>query len=222
MICGIDFPCHQCSHHCPLLDGIASLSSFHNGSKSRDSVPLWCRVSRSTTATGLLDGIASPSSFHNGSKSCDSVPLRCSVGAVAVPRFPQNHCYVLSGRDCLSILFPQRQQIPRFGAVVVPRLDGIASLSSFHNGSKSRDSVPLWCRVSRSTTATGLLDGIASPSSFHNGSKSCDSVPLWCHIPAHPCTCPCHRLTHLPKVRRISRIFRHLPNVGNTWIFSGG
>ncbi|HJB44227.1 MAG TPA: hypothetical protein IAB87_05520 [Candidatus Coprenecus merdipullorum] len=64
-------------------------------------------------------------------------------------------------------------------------LSSLPSPSSFHNGSKSRDSVPLRCRVSRSTTATGLLDGVVSPSSFHNGSKFRDSVPLRYHIHAH-------------------------------------
>ena len=50
---------------------------FHNGSKSRDSLPLRCYLFCSTLATGSLRGIVSPSFFHNGSISRDSLPLRC-------------------------------------------------------------------------------------------------------------------------------------------------
>ena len=51
-------------------------SHFHNGSISRDSVPLRHGFHRGILSTGLLRGIALPSRFHNGSVSRDSVPLR--------------------------------------------------------------------------------------------------------------------------------------------------
>ena len=49
---------------------------YHNGSKSRDSLPLRNGISPVTPATALLSGISSPSSYHNGSKSSNSLPLR--------------------------------------------------------------------------------------------------------------------------------------------------
>ena len=50
---------------------------------------------------------------------------------------------------------------------------------SVHNGSKSRNSVPLRNSPAGCTSSTGLLkqDGLSGP--CHNGSKSRDSVPLW-------------------------------------------
>ena len=50
--------------------------SAHNGSKTRNSVPLRNPPAGCTASTGLLkqDGLSSPS--HNGSKSRNSVPLR--------------------------------------------------------------------------------------------------------------------------------------------------
>ena len=50
--------------------------TVHNGSKSRDSVPLRNPPAERTASTGLLkqDGLSDPS--HNGSKPRDSVPLR--------------------------------------------------------------------------------------------------------------------------------------------------
>ena len=68
---------------------------------------------------------------------------------------------------CLAQSFPQRQQNPRFGAVVACPL------------------VPLWHALSSSPLTTDLLSGIALPSPFRNGSKTCDSVPLWHQQPPH-------------------------------------
>lgn len=58
---------------------VALPSPCRNGSKSRDSEPLWKWLFRSTPAVGLLDGTALPSSCRNGSKFRDSVPLRYSI-----------------------------------------------------------------------------------------------------------------------------------------------
>ena len=49
---------------------------YHNGSKSRNSVPLRNGIFPGTPATALLSGNPLPSTYHNGSKSRDSVPLR--------------------------------------------------------------------------------------------------------------------------------------------------
>ena len=190
MICGIDFPCHQCSHHCPL----------HPLSTTAANPAIRCRCGAAFPAAPLLLAFWTGLPLYPPSTTAANPAIRCRCGA-AFPAAPLLLAF-WTGLPLhpLSTTAANPAIRCRCGAALVP----------------------LRCRVSRRTTATCSLDGIASPSSFHNGSKSCDSVPLWCHIPAHPCTCPCHRLTHLPKVRRISRIFRHLPNVGNTWIFSGG
>ena len=92
--------------------------------------------------------------------------------------------------------------------------------SRFHNGSRFRDSVPLWHGFLRRVLSAGLLCGITPPSRFHNGSKFRDSVPLRNRIPLGPC----HRLSHhtpyppstffhLPKVCRIPVFSSHLPKV---------
>ena len=49
---------------------------YHNGSKTRDSVPLWNGIFPGTPATALLSGIPLPSRYHNGSKTRNSLPLR--------------------------------------------------------------------------------------------------------------------------------------------------
>ena len=62
-------------------------------------------------------------------------------------------------------------------------LDGILPLPLCHNGSISRDSVPLWKAIflalSLCAHSIGLPDAIAVISFFRNGSKFRDSVPLW-------------------------------------------
>ena len=63
---------------CRCLCGIVPPSLFHNGSISRDSLPLRHRLFGRPLSTGLLRGIVLPLLFHNGSKTCDSLPLRNS------------------------------------------------------------------------------------------------------------------------------------------------
>ena len=59
----------------------------------------------------------------------------------------------------------------------------------YHNGSKTRDSVPLRNGIFLATPATALLSCIPSPSPYHSGSKTRDSVPLWNGIfPGTPAT----------------------------------
>ena len=50
---------------------------------------------------------------------------------------------------------------------------------SFRNGSKSRESVPLWQPHVTVTFAVAFLSCIVLRVPFRNGSKSRDSVPLW-------------------------------------------
>ena len=87
---------------------------YHNGSKSRNSVPLRNGIFPDTPATALLSGIPLgiplPSHYHNGSKTRDSLPLR----------------------NCIFL-----------GTPVTALLSCNPLPSSYHNGSKTRDSVPL-------------------------------------------------------------------------------
>ena len=134
-------------------------SHFHNGSISRDSVPLRHGFFRCPLAAGLLCGLTPPSRFHNGSVFRDSVPLRhgfhrgiLSTGllrGIALPsRFhngsvfrdsvPLRHvhfrlrpCCRSSARHCPSVPFPQRQRFPRFSAVAA----WLSSRHPFHRPS---------------------------------------------------------------------------------------
>ena len=53
----------------------------------------------------------------------------------------------------------------------------LSSVSPFHNGSKTHDSVPL--RLSHVSSLQAPVRHLPSVTPFHNGSKSHDSVPLW-------------------------------------------
>ena len=82
-VCGIyvrprQYSCLRPSGRCRVKRPFSTTfsSHFHNGSISRDSVPLRHGFHRGILSTGLLRGIAPPSRFHNGSVSRDSVPLR--------------------------------------------------------------------------------------------------------------------------------------------------
>ena len=82
-VCGIyvrprQYSCLRPSGRCRVKRPFSTTfsSHFHNGSISRDSVPLRHGFHRGILSTGLLRGIALPSRFHNGSVSRDSVPLR--------------------------------------------------------------------------------------------------------------------------------------------------
>ncbi|HIR72387.1 MAG TPA: hypothetical protein IAB96_02495 [Candidatus Coprenecus pullicola] len=52
----------------------------------------------------------------------------------------------------------------------------------YRNGTVSRDSLPLWYRVSGTTPTTSLLKHIPTADTFHNGSISQDSLPLWYRV----------------------------------------
>ena len=49
---------------------------IHNGSKSRDSVPLWKKERPVMRFRTSVETVCVPGCIHNGSISCDSVPLR--------------------------------------------------------------------------------------------------------------------------------------------------
>ena len=57
------------SHIIGIVLGIASPPLNHNGSISRDSVPLWNGLYLRTVATGSVNGISSSSICRNGSIS---------------------------------------------------------------------------------------------------------------------------------------------------------
>ena len=61
--------CADCHHS-------HTLNSVHNGSISRDPVPLRQVRTHVTPPVGRLGAVALPTSFHNGSVSRDSMPLR--------------------------------------------------------------------------------------------------------------------------------------------------
>ncbi len=100
-----------------------------------------------------------------------------------------------------SVLLPQRQHFPRFSAVVellfrrilaMGFLDSIVSPVPFHNGSISRDSLPL----RNGFSAASLL--WASWTALSPQSPSTTAL-----ITAFSCRCGKDRRAHLPKVIRI-------------------
>ena len=133
-----------------LLDGIASPALFHNGSISRDSLPLRYVISRCSLSTDLLDGIASPALFHNGSISRDSLPLRYVISRCTLPAdlldgiaspgpFHNGSIFRDSlplRKPCFAIYFA----IAHVNDTVVPP----SLFDSSHNGTDSRISLPLW------------------------------------------------------------------------------
>ena len=83
--------------------------------------------------------------------------------------------------------FPQRQHFPRSGAVAasrthvtppVGRLGAVALPTSFHNGSVSRDLVPLWITDGITTRPIVPVKKAITGRFCHNGSNSRDSMPL--------------------------------------------
>ena len=120
-VCGIyvrprQYSCLRPSGRCRVKRPFSTTfsSHFHNGSISRDSVPLRHGFFRCALAAGLLCGLTPPFRFHNGSVFRGSVPLRHV-------HFRLHPCCRSSARHCPSVPFPQRQRFPRFGAVAVPR-----------------------------------------------------------------------------------------------------
>ena len=113
------------------------------------------------------------------------------------PGTSRSSCCRPSARHSSSVPLPQRQHLPRFPAVAAPPflpppstglLHGIPPPFPFHNGSISRDYLPLRCRPFRRTLSTGLLHGIPTPFPFHNGSISRNSMPLRHAIIPFSCT----------------------------------
>ena len=119
--------------------------TVHNGSKSRDSVPLRNPPAECAASTDLLkqDGLSGP--CHNGSKSRDSVPLRnppteCAVSTGLLKRGdlsdPSHNGS--KPRDSVPLRNPPTECAVSTGLL---KRGGLSDPS--HNGSKSRDSVPL-------------------------------------------------------------------------------
>ena len=91
------------------LDGIVSPVPFHNGSISRDSLPLWNFFS----AASLLwaSWTALPPQSPSTTAAFPAFPCRCGMV------FPPHSCYGLPGRHCLSGHLPQRQRNAESAAV---------------------------------------------------------------------------------------------------------
>ena len=58
-------------------------------------------------------------------------------------------------------------------------LGRIPGLSSFRNGTESRETLPLWMPSETHTASTGILGRILGLSSFRNGTESRKLLPLW-------------------------------------------
>ena len=87
-------------------------TSIHNGSKSRETLPVWQTATCRTSTTAPSGHPTSTTSIHNGSKSRETLPVwqtaTCRTSTTAPSGTPYRHH-----------LHPQRQQIAGFGAVVV-------------------------------------------------------------------------------------------------------
>ena len=119
--------------------------TVHNGSKSRDSVPLRNPPADCAASPGLLKrgGLSDPS--HNGSKSRDSVPLRnppaertASTGLLKQDDLSDPSHNGSKSRDSVPLRNPMAGCTASTGLLK----RGDLSCPS-HNGSKPRDSVPL-------------------------------------------------------------------------------
>ena len=125
-----------------------------------------------------------------------------------------------------SVLLPQRQHFPRFSAVVellfrrilaMGFLDGIASPGTFHNGSISRDSLPL--RNGFSAASLLWASWTALPLRAPSTTAAFPAILCRCGkaFPPHPCygLPGRHCLSgHLPKVIRILPDLARLRKVG--------
>jgi len=58
-------------------------------------------------------------------------------------------------------------------------LNRVHDLSSFRNGTESRDLLPLWWLPETHTVSTDVLGRIHDLSSFRNGTESQETLPLW-------------------------------------------
>ena len=92
-------------------------------------MPLWKAIFLSPLPAGLLDGILPLPLCRNGSISRDSVPLWKAIFLSPLP----------AGRDSVPLW-----KALSLCAHSIGLPDAIAVISFFRNGSKFRDSVPLW------------------------------------------------------------------------------
>ena len=127
---------------------------------------------------------------------------------------PQRQHYRLCGAYCIFFLLPQRQQIPRFGAVAVwPLLR-----------SKSLSHLPKVCN--RLGSSVVPVPAFSFPSSSSHLPKVCSSPAFSPHLPKvrnlpRPSVAPVPAFpfptasSHLPKVCRFPAFSPHLPKVRN-------
>ena len=134
--------------------------------------------------------------------------------AVAEQVFPKPPCYRRCGAYCIFFLLPQRQQIPRFGAVAVwPLLR-----------SKSLSHLPKVCN--RLGSSVVPVPAFSFPSASSHLPKVCSSPAFSPHLPKvrnlpRPSVAPVPAFpfpsasSHLPKVCGFPAFPSHLPKVRN-------
>ena len=162
---------------------------IHNGSKFHISLPLRNSFFHRIPAADPLDAIVSPAAFHNGSISRDSLPLRKPCFAISFAIAHVNDTVVPpslfgsyhNGTDYLIFLPLWNSFFRRIPAA--DPLDAIVSPVLFHNGSISRNSLPLRepC-FAISFAIAHVNDTVVPPSlfdSFRNGTDSRISLQSW-------------------------------------------
>ena len=92
----------------------------------------------------------------------------------AIGIFSQRSCAVYAAEWSAALSCVIFSCVTSFCAIFVRKYT-----QSFHNGSRFRDSVPLWQPYVTVTFAVAFLSGIVLRVPYRNGSKSRDSVPLW-------------------------------------------
>ena len=200
------FPANRCRcgiavhvvHVAPSLQAFWAALPLRSSSTTAAKPAIHCRCG----TTFMLHPLYRPSGRHCPSTSFPQRQQNPRFTAVVASPFMLHPLCRPSGRHCPSISFPQRQQNPRFTAVVaLPfMLHPLYRPSGRHCPSTSfpqRQQNPRFTAVVASpfmshrscrTLSAGLLGGIAPPFLFHNGSKTRDSLPLWKGLCLPNCT----------------------------------
>ena len=100
--------------------------------------------------------------------------------------------------NMISRFFMALIHAPKVRKIICPALSGYIIRPPFHNGSKTRDSVPLRHPHFPCTLSAGPVRHLPSVPPFHNGSKTRDSVPL--RRPLSPCTLSAGPVRHLSSI----------------------
>ena len=87
------------------------------------------------------------------------------------------------------------------------------SHTPIHSPSTTAAFPAIHCRCGTAFPAEPLLRAFSTALSLRNPSTTAAFPAIHCRCGAHPRMVPCHRLTHLPKVRRFPAFPAHLPKV---------